>query len=111
MRNHFYCVLFSMAIVSFSSTARAEKVEITRGVNVTKTTYSVPSNEAPFFNFAEKTVGQKEADEHFIAEILKRVPDRSKAAQAARGAGWQALIARGDFGTAAKRFNQTFLLN
>lgn len=81
------------------------------GVIVTRRTYSVPLNEAPFFNFAEKTAQQKEADQSFIAEALRAVPDRAKAAQAASAAGWQALIARRDYVTAAKRFNQAFLLD
>jgi Flp pilus assembly protein TadD len=110
VRNNFFALL-ALAMASLSSAAQAQKVEVAPGVTVTRKIYSVALNEAPFFNFTQKTASQIEADENFVAETLKRVPDRSKAAQMASGAGWRALIAEGDFGTAAKRFNQAFLLD
>ena len=80
-------------------------------MTVTRKTYSVPSNEAPFFNFSEKTPALNEVNQNFVAEALKRVPNRAEAARTAIGAGWQALIAQRDSATAAKRFNQAFLLD
>lgn len=111
MRNNGCRALVVLAMMSLASAAHAETVEIAPGVTVTRKTYPVPSNEAPFFNFAEKTGSQREADKDLLADILKLVPDPSKAAQAASGAGWKALITRGDYATAARRFNQAFLLD
>jgi Flp pilus assembly protein TadD len=111
MRKSARLIIFGWAMIGLPPMAYAEKVEVTPSVTVTRKTYSAPLNEAPFFNFAEKTATQKEADARFVNEVLKRVPDRSKAAHAASVAGWEALIARGDYATAAKRFNQAFLLD
>jgi hypothetical protein len=78
---------------------------------VTRKTFPVPANEAPFFGFADKSAEQKAADEALISGVLERVPDRSRVAQMAVAAGWPALIARGDFATAGKRFNQAYLVD
>jgi Flp pilus assembly protein TadD len=103
--------LFAGALISLPSAAQVQKIEVAPGVTVTRKTYSAPSNEAPFFNFAEKTAQQMKADEDLVAGVLRQVPDRSKAAQTAIVAGWRALIGQGDYATAAKPFNQAFLLD
>lgn len=104
-------VLLAWAMICVPSAAQAQKVEVAPGVTVTRKTYPVPANEAPFFNFGEKTARDKEADERLVTEVLKQVPDRSRAARTATGSGWQALLAQGDHATAGKRFNQAFLLD
>jgi Flp pilus assembly protein TadD len=111
MRKGARLALLAGALIGFASAAEAQKVGVAPGVTVTRRTYSVPVNEAPFYNFMEKTAGQKENDDQFVAEALKVVPDRSKVAQHAIGRGWQALITQRDYATAAKRFNQAFLLD
>lgn len=92
MRRNVCAALLLLTIIGSSSIGQAEEIEVAPGVVITRTIYSVTLNEAPFFNFAQKTASQKEADDKFVAEVLKQVPDRSKAAQAASGAGWQALM-------------------
>src|SRR5919107_5779579 len=91
--------------------AQEPRVEVAPGVTVTRKIFPVPGNEAPFFGFADKSAAQKAADEAFVTGALQRVPDRSMAARMATSAGWQALIAGGDFATAGKRFNQAYLLD
>jgi Tfp pilus assembly protein PilF len=103
--------VLACALSGFALLAQTEKVEVAPGVTVTRRTYSVPANEAPFYNFVERSAGQKESDDRLIAEVLEVVPDRSSAAQQVIGRGWQALISQQDYATAAKRFNQAFLLD
>ncbi|MBZ6079248.1 hypothetical protein [Microvirga puerhi] len=74
-------------------------------------TYDVPANEAPFFNFAEKNPAQRAADEKLVADVLKTSLDRSKAASAAIAAGGRAFLEQRDLSTAAKLFNQAYLLD
>lgn len=88
----------------------AQQVEVAPGITVTRKTYPVPANEAPFFDFVEKTPRQREVDDHLVTEALKIAPDRAKAAQYAIGSGWRELLANRDPAAAARRFNQAFLL-
>ncbi|HKH96068.1 MAG TPA: hypothetical protein VKA39_06070 [Beijerinckiaceae bacterium] len=106
-------MLVSIGLCAWAGQAVAQErtAEVVPGVTVTRKTFPVPANEAPFFGFADKTAAQKAADEALISGALARVPDRSSAAQMATAAGWQALIAGGDFATAGKRFNQAYLLD
>jgi Flp pilus assembly protein TadD len=104
-------ILLAWAIISTCSAAQAQPAEVAPGVTVTRKVYPVPVNEAPFFNFAELTPSQRAANESFVREFLQRIPDRSEAAQTASDAGWQALFTRGDYATAARRFNQAYLLS
>jgi len=110
MNKYTLFVVFIFGITAPSVT-RAQKVEVAPGVIVTRKTYPVPLNEAPFFNFAEKNAAQQAADRQLIANILQQVPDRSRAAEAALESGTQAFLERQDFTTAAKRFNQAYLLD
>jgi Tfp pilus assembly protein PilF len=80
-------------------------------VSVSRKTYRVPANEAPFFNFAEKTEAQKASDQKLVDAVLERVPDRSRAAGTAIDAGMRAFLSDNDTATAAKRFNQAYLLD
>ena len=52
MRNRFFALL-TFIMASLPSATLAQKVEIVPGVTVTRKTYSVAPNEAPFFNFVE----------------------------------------------------------
>jgi Flp pilus assembly protein TadD len=104
-------ILFLSLGVASVEAAHAQVVEVAPGVTITRRTYKVPINEAPFFNFAEKTEELKDVDQKFIAGVLQRIPDRAKAARAATDAGWQAFIGKRDVQTAAKRFNQAYLLD
>lgn len=79
------------------------------GILVTKKSYPVQLNEAPFFNFTVKTQVQLEADNKFVSDVLLRIPDRTEAASEAITRGWK-FIEQGDFTTAAKRFNQAYIL-
>jgi len=110
MNKHTAVFVFILAI-ALPSSAKAQKVEVAPGVTVTRKTYQVPANEAPFFNFVEKNEAQKAADQQLIDGVLRQVPDRSKAANAALKSGTQAFLEKQDFSTAAKRFNQAYLLD
>lgn len=104
-------LLVWLTAATISAPAQAQKVEVAPGVSVSRKTYPVPSNEAPFFNFLEKTEAQKAADQKLIAAVLERVPDRSKAAGTAVDAGMRALLSDNDAATAARRLNQVYLLD
>ncbi|WP_230533505.1 tetratricopeptide repeat protein [Microvirga roseola] len=91
--------------------AQAQKVGVAPGVSVTRKTYRVPINEAPFFNFAEKNEAQNAADQKLVADVLQRIPDRAKATEAAILAGMRTFLQEGDIATATKRLNQATLLD
>ncbi len=88
--------------------ARAEMVEVAPGVNVTRKSFQAPVNEQPFFRFSEKAPQLRDADEQFVAEVIKAAGSRESAFHAAAHRGWQAIAAN-DFALAAKRFNQASL--
>ncbi len=110
MNKYILIIAFFLGMEAPSS-AQAQKVEVVPGVSVTRKTYPVPINEAPFFNFAEKNEAQKSADRQLIASVLQQIPDRSKAADAALKSGMQAFQEKQDLAIAAKRFNQAYLLD
>lgn len=87
----------------------AEKVEVAPGVMVTKKSYPVPVNEQPFFGFVKKNSTMEEADRNFVAAILRK-GSAEKGQDAVLGMGWRAFHS-GDYSTAAKRFNQAYLLD
>ncbi len=104
-------LLIWLLAVTASAYAQPQKVEIAPGASVSRKTYRVPANEAPFFNFAEKTEAQKASDQKLVDAVLERVPDRSRAAGTAIDAGMRAFLSDNDTATAAKRFNQAYLLD
>jgi hypothetical protein len=59
--------------------AAAETVEVVPGVQVTKRTYSAPTNEQPFFGFAVKSPEDKAADEKFVDAIVAATGSRETA--------------------------------
>jgi len=103
--------LIWLVVVTIPAPALAQKAEVAPGVSVSRKTYRVPDNEAPFFNFAEKNEAQKAADQKLVAAVLERVPDRARAAGTAIDAGMRAFLSDNDMATAAKRFNQAYLLD
>jgi predicted Zn-dependent protease len=109
IRNAIGLLLIVLALLGPSRVAWAQTVEVAPGVQVTRKTYKVPSDEQPFFGFAEKTEEQREADAKFIADITETAGSKEKAFEAAMLRGWQAITAN-RFGEAAKRFNQAYLL-
>jgi Tfp pilus assembly protein PilF len=97
--------------LTVSALAQSAKVEVAPTAVVTRKTYPVPANEAPFFNFVEKNEGMKAADEKLLASVLQRIPDRAQAAGTAITAGMRAFQRDRDPATAAMRFNQGYLLD
>ena len=67
------------ALLFLAGAASAETVEVTPGVQVTKKTYSGPSNEQPFFGFVVKDTAQQAADEKFVKAMIDAVGTREKA--------------------------------
>ena len=89
--------------------AAAETVEVVPGVQVTKRTYSAPTNEQPFFGFAVKSPEDKAADEKFVDAIVAATGSREKAFEETSKRAWLAIQA-GRVREAAIRFNQAFLI-
>jgi Tfp pilus assembly protein PilF len=89
--------------------SHAETVEVAKDVRVTKKTFAAPINEQPFFGFAEKTPDQKAVDDKFVVDVIAAAGSREKAFDATVQRGW-ALITKGSYAEAAKRFNQAYLL-
>lgn len=110
MRKHIIALILIFGS-TFSADAQSQKIEVAPGVSVTHRTYQVPINEAPFFNFSEKNEAQRKADQKLIENVLREIPERSKAADAAIAAGTRVLLGENDVSTAAKRFNQAYLFD
>ncbi|WP_210484342.1 tetratricopeptide repeat protein [Microvirga antarctica] len=86
------------------------KAEVTKGVSVTKRTYSVADNEAPFFNFTKNRRLPAE-DEDFVTTVLQQVPDRAEAA-AIVIKGLNVTLRNGvQLAAAGRRLNQAFLID
>ena len=90
--------------------AAAETVEVVPGVQVTKRTYSAPTNEQPFFGFAVKSSEDKAADEKFVDAIVAATGSRETAFEETSKRAWLAIQA-GRVREAAIRFNQAFLIS
>ena len=97
------------ALLFLAGAASAETVEVAPGVQVTKKTYSAPSNEQPFFGFVARDAAQQAADENFVKAMIEATGTREKAFDEASNRGWRAL-GKGNAAEAAQRFNQAFLL-
>ena len=87
-----------------------EMVEVAPGVFVTKKAYPVQANEQPFFGFIQKTPEVRDADAKFTAGAISAMGNKDKAADEILARGWSALSA-GDNVTAARRFNQAYLVD
>jgi Tfp pilus assembly protein PilF len=105
------CLLIWLVAAVAPTLAQAQKAEVAPGISITRKTYRAPDNEAPFFNFAEKTEAQKPSDKKLVEAVLERVPERSRAARTAIDAGMRAFLSDNDIATAGKRFNQAYLLD
>jgi len=102
-------VLALLASTGFAHAAHAETVEVAPGIQVTKKTYSAPTNEQPFFGFTVKTDAQRAEDAKFVKALVDATGSREKALEEVSKRGWRAL-ASGKHGEAALRFNQAFLV-
>ncbi|HRE21630.1 MAG TPA: tetratricopeptide repeat protein [Rhabdaerophilum sp.] len=86
--------------------------DIAPGVSVKQRAFDAPINEQPYFGFAQKTDAQKAADAKFIEAITVRGGmSREQGGAEVADAGWQFIAQRKDWATAAKRFNQAWLLD
>ncbi len=87
--------------------ANAQCVRLAPDVCVTKKSYDAPVNEQPFYGFADKTPAMVAADEKFMIDAVQAGKNKVYLAAIMRG---QEAFSRGDFATAAQRFNQAYLL-
>lgn len=87
--------------------AQAQCVQLAPDVCVTNKSYDAPVNEQPFFGFAAKTPAMTAADDKFVLDAAKLGKDKALVEVLLRG---QEAMARNDLPTAARRFNQAFLL-
>ncbi len=88
--------------------AGAETVEVFPSVKLTKHSYDAPRNEQPFYGFLPKSEALLAADQKFIDSVEKNT-GREVGADQFQAMGWEA-VKNGDYTTAAKRFNQAWLL-
>lgn len=105
---HTYAMIPVLLICFMQSSAALAQVEIADGIFVTAKTYNVPRNEAPFFNFAEKTVENLAADKSLLENFTTSDQIESGFESAIRS-GWKYFFEE-DYSTAGKRFNQAHLL-
>jgi Tfp pilus assembly protein PilF len=107
-----YFLLTAIVVIGATGCGRApaKMVEVAPGVSVTKTTFSAPLNEQPFYGFAEKTALQREADAKFVAAAEKLTGSREKAFSETMHRAWKAFFA-GDLAVAARRFNEAYLID
>lgn len=99
-----------VAALTSALPASAETVEVSPGVQVTKRSYKAPTNEQPFFGFADKSADEKAGDEKFVSAIIAATGTREKAFEEIAKRAWRALNT-GKIHEAAVRFNQAFLIS
>ena len=97
-------------VVAMALPAAAETVEVAPGVQVTKRSYTAPTNEQPFFGFAAKSAEEKSGDEKFVSAMIAATGTREKAFDEITKRAWRALNT-GKIREAAVRFNQAFLIS
>lgn len=102
---------FLLCFLCLSAPRGASSGEVAPGFSIEPRQYAVPINEQPYFGFAVKEQFQLDADKKFVETMLRSHGNRSEAAKGVIAAGWQFLFQRGDMETAAKRFNQAWLLD
>ena len=71
---------------------------------------SAPANEVPMFAGVKKTPEQLKADSEFVELAIKEKGSRAAAAEHIVKRGWEACD-QNDFATAARRFNQAWLID
>ncbi len=86
------------------------KVQVAKGVSVTRHAYRVPDNEAPFFNFA-KDRQMPPSDESYVRTVLDKVQDRAEAARMLAASATVSLLQGKDAPAAGRRLNQAFLID
>ncbi|KRR25377.1 hypothetical protein CQ14_10330 [Bradyrhizobium lablabi] len=99
-----------VAMLTSPLAAAADTVEVAPGVQVTKRSYTAPTNEQPFFGFAAKNSEEKASDEKFVSAIIGATGSREKAFEEITMRGWRAVNS-GKIREAALRFNQAFLIS
>lgn len=104
------CAVGFVMTLAFALPAAAETIEVAPGVQVTKRTYTAPTNEQPFFGFAAKDSNGKAEDEKFVSAIIGATGSREKAFEEITMRAWRAIQA-GRIREAALRFNQAFLIS
>jgi predicted Zn-dependent protease len=112
-RKIFRSCLVATVLLATASTlhaAAAETVEVAPGVSVTRTTYSAPLNQQPFFGFAEKTPQMRAADARFVTSVLQLTGGRAQAFAETIARAWKAFFS-GNLAKAAQRFNQAYLID
>jgi predicted Zn-dependent protease len=100
--------LLPFIVLASMSTVRADTVEVYPSLLLTKHTYDAPLNEQPFYGFTPKSEAMLAADQKFI-EAVEKNTGREVGAEQFEAMGWNA-VKNGDLSTAAKRFNQAWLL-
>jgi Tfp pilus assembly protein PilF len=100
----------ALAFVATALPATAETVEVAPGVQVTKRSYTAPTNEQPFFGFAARSAEEKAGDEKFVSAMIAAAGTREKAFEETTKRAWRALNT-GKIREAAVRFNQAFLIS
>jgi Tfp pilus assembly protein PilF len=109
-RNYLGQMMGAFALVAIASPAAAETVEVAPGVQVTKRSYTAPTNEQPFFGFAAKSAEEKAGDEKFVSAMIAAAGTREKAFEETTKRAWRALNT-GKIREAAVRFNQAYLIS
>ncbi|KRR13414.1 hypothetical protein CQ12_09825 [Bradyrhizobium jicamae] len=99
-----------LAMLASPIAAAADTVEVAPGVQVTKRSYTAPTNEQPFFGFAAKNSEEKASDEKFVSAIIGATGSREKAFEEITMRGWRA-VNTGKIREAALRFNQAYLIS
>jgi len=110
MFRYFLPIAIVVSVTTGCGRAPAKTVEVAPGVSVTKTTFSAPLNEQPFYGFAHKTPLQREADATFVAGAEKLTGSRDKAYSATIQRAWKAFFT-GDLAEATRRFNEAYLID
>lgn len=98
-----------LVVLASTVMAGAETVEVTPSLKITKHTYDAAINEQPFYGFLPKNEAMLAADMKFI-DAVERNTGREAGADQFEAVGWDA-VRNGDYATAAKRFNQAWLLS
>lgn len=106
-----YCAMaFAILASVVFDHAAAETVEVAPGVKVTKTTFSAPANQQPFYGFVEITPRQRAANAEFVATVERATGSRKKAFEETTKRAWSAFYA-GNLAEAATCFNQAYLID
>lgn len=99
---------FAAVVIVLPQAAYAQCVQVAPDVCIIKKSYNAPVEEQPFYGFADKTPAMIDADRKFVLEVVTKF-SKEKGFEHSLSRATEAL-ASNDFATAARRFNQAFLL-